>query len=129
LDSHVVPALIRKFDEALSNNLNEVTIWGSGQARREFMHVDDLANACIFLLENYRKGVMKQIFSREIRFKNDDGNDYIDWEDKKLSEIANKKSSNISANKIVDNFGDYIIYGASGILKKVDFYKEEDLTN
>jgi GDP-L-fucose synthase len=55
LESHVVPALIRKFDEAVSNNLNEVTIWGSGEARREFMHVEDLANACVFLLENYHE--------------------------------------------------------------------------
>ena len=43
-----------------------------------------------------------------------------------MGEVANKKSSNISANKIEDNFGDFIIYGASGILKKVDFYKEEN---
>jgi type I restriction enzyme S subunit len=78
------------------------------------------------LLDQYKKGVMKSIFSQEIQFMDNDGNDYPDWEEKKLSEVANKKSSNISANKIEDNFGDYIIYGASGILKKVDFYKEEN---
>lgn len=78
------------------------------------------------LLEQYKKGVMQKIFSQEIRFKDDIGNDFPEWEKKKLGEVANKKSSNISANKIEDNFGDYIIYGASGILKKVDFYKEED---
>ena len=78
------------------------------------------------LLEQYKKGVMQKIFSQELRFKDDNENDYHNWEVKKLSEVANKKSSNISANKIEDNFGDYIIYGASGILKKVDFYKEED---
>lgn len=61
-----------------------------------------------------------------MRFKNDKGEYFPKWVNKKLGEIAIKKSSNISANKIEDNFGEYIIYGASGILKKVDFYEEEN---
>ncbi len=78
------------------------------------------------LLEQYKKGVMQQLFSGKLRFKDENGEEYADWEEKKLGEVATKKSSNISANKIEDNFGDFIIYGASGILKKVDFYKEEN---
>ncbi|MFH1662244.1 MAG: GDP-L-fucose synthase [Candidatus Falkowbacteria bacterium] len=52
-NSHVLPALIRKFHEAKINNNNLVVIWGSGLPRREFLHVDDLAGACLFLMENY----------------------------------------------------------------------------
>jgi GDP-L-fucose synthase len=51
--SHVLPALIRKFHEAKINNEPFVTIWGSGMPRREFLHSDDLADACFFLMENY----------------------------------------------------------------------------
>jgi GDP-L-fucose synthase len=50
--SHVIPALIRKFHEAKINNREFVTIWGTGQPRREFLFVDDLADAIVFLLEN-----------------------------------------------------------------------------
>jgi GDP-L-fucose synthase len=52
-NSHVLPALIRKFSEASSASENNVTVWGSGSPRREFLHVDDLASACLFAMENY----------------------------------------------------------------------------
>ncbi|MCK6623202.1 MAG: GDP-L-fucose synthase [Calditrichaceae bacterium] len=51
--SHVLPALIRKFHEAKINNRAFVEIWGSGLPRREFLHVDDLAAACLFLMQRY----------------------------------------------------------------------------
>jgi GDP-L-fucose synthase len=51
--SHVLPALIRKFHEAKQARTPEVTIWGTGNPRREFLHVDDLADACVFLMEHY----------------------------------------------------------------------------
>lgn len=51
--SHVLPALIRKFHEAKEKGKPEVEIWGSGSPRREFLHVDDLADACVFLMERY----------------------------------------------------------------------------
>jgi GDP-L-fucose synthase len=51
-NSHVLPALIRKMHEAKVSDLPEVEIWGSGQPRREFLYSDDLADACVFLLEN-----------------------------------------------------------------------------
>ena len=49
-DSHVIPALIRKFYEAKKNNNPTITIWGSGKPKREFLYVDDLASACYFLM-------------------------------------------------------------------------------
>ena len=51
--SHVVAATIRKFHEAKMNNLPEVVIWGTGNARRELLFTDDMADACVYLLENY----------------------------------------------------------------------------
>ena len=51
--SHVLPALIRKFHEAKERQAKSVTVWGTGEPRREFLHVDDLAEACLFLMENY----------------------------------------------------------------------------
>lgn len=52
-NSHVLPALLRKFHEAKEQNLPEVTVWGTGTPLREFLHSDDLAEACIFLMQNY----------------------------------------------------------------------------
>lgn len=52
-NSHVLPALIRKFHEAKLAGDASVTVWGTGSPRREFLHVDDLADACVFLMKNY----------------------------------------------------------------------------
>ena len=51
--SHVLPALIRRFHEAKVGGRDEVVLWGTGSPRREFLHVDDLADACFFLMSNY----------------------------------------------------------------------------
>lgn len=51
--SHVLPAMIRKFHDAKVAGLGEVVVWGTGAPRREFLHVDDLADACVFLMERY----------------------------------------------------------------------------
>ncbi len=70
--SHVLPALIRKFHEAKITGADQVEIWGTGSPRREFLHVDDLADACVFLMENYDKpdivnvGVGKDLTIREL---------------------------------------------------------------
>jgi GDP-L-fucose synthase len=51
--SHVLPALIRKFHDAKERGDESVTVWGTGEPRREFLHVDDLADACVYLMDNY----------------------------------------------------------------------------
>src|SRR3989344_3371330 len=52
-NSHVLPAMIRKFHDAKESGGGEVVLWGTGTPKREFLHVDDLANACLFLMDNY----------------------------------------------------------------------------
>lgn len=54
-NSHVLPALIRRFHEAIENGKSEVVIWGSGTPKREFLYADDLAEACLFLMEKYNE--------------------------------------------------------------------------
>jgi GDP-L-fucose synthase len=54
-NSHVLPSLIRKFVDAKRKNLKEVIIWGTGRPMREFLHVDDLADACFYLIQNYNE--------------------------------------------------------------------------
>ena len=71
-NSHVLPALIRKVHEAKENNSPRVVVWGTGNPRREFMFADDLADACVFLMENYNEkafvniGVGTDISIREL---------------------------------------------------------------
>jgi len=63
--SHVLPAIIRKIHEAKKSNSPFVEVWGTGKPIREFLHVDDLANACIFILENIEaKGIYSQNISQ-----------------------------------------------------------------
>ncbi len=63
--SHVLPAMIRKFHEAKARGDDAVTLWGTGTPRREFLHVDDLADACVFLLERYEEPAFLNIGSGE----------------------------------------------------------------
>lgn len=69
-NSHVLPALIRKFDAAIKEGNDEVEVWGSGKPMREFMYVDDLADACFFLMENYNeKGFVNVGTGEEVTIK------------------------------------------------------------
>src|SRR5690606_422930 len=73
----------------------------------------------------YKKAMMQKLFSQEIRFKDDNGNDFPEWEEKRLGEVCQKTSSNLSANQIEDNHGIYKLYGAVGLIQMVDFYQED----
>ncbi len=69
-NSHVLPALIRRFHEAKINNIHTVGIWGTGLPKREFLFADDLANACVFLMENYNeKGLINIGTGEDISIK------------------------------------------------------------
>jgi len=70
-NSHVLPALIRKFHTAKATNAQEVSIWGTGSPLREFLHVDDLAEACLFLMENYSSEKTINVgFGEDLSIKN-----------------------------------------------------------
>jgi len=77
-------------------------------------------------LELYKKGLMHKIFNQELRFKDENGKDFPEWKEKRLGEIALKRSSNISANSLSENHGSYKIYGATGFLQNIDFFREEE---
>jgi GDP-L-fucose synthase len=64
-NSHVLPALIRKFHEAKLSGAPSVTMWGTGKPRREFLHADDLADACVFLMEHYQDAGLVNIGTGE----------------------------------------------------------------
>jgi GDP-L-fucose synthase len=64
-NSHVLPALIRKIHESKKNNVDFVEIWGTGTVRREFLYIDDLAEGCVFLMNNYNNGEIINIGTGE----------------------------------------------------------------
>jgi len=64
-NSHVLPAMIRKFHDAKIENKSNVTLWGTGSAMREFLHVDDLADASLFLMENYNESSIVNVGTGE----------------------------------------------------------------
>jgi GDP-L-fucose synthase len=69
-NSHVLPALLRKFHEAKQNNESEVVVWGTGTPLREFLHASDMANACVYLMQNYNdKGFVNIGTGKEIAIK------------------------------------------------------------
>ncbi len=78
------------------------------------------------LWKTYKKGIMQQIFSQELRFKDENGADYPDWEEKVLGDLIAGSSSNLSINNLENNAGVYPLYGAVGFMKNIDFYEKDE---
>ncbi len=129
-NSHVFPAMIRKFHEAKVNNLPEVVLWGTGSAKREFLHVDDLADACVFLMNtlddseiaNIGTGIDISIKELAEKIKEVVGyNGTIVWDSSKPDGTPRKlldvsKLHNLGWNHII-NLGD-------GITSTYEWYKQ-----
>ncbi len=77
------------------------------------------------LLKKYKQGLIQQIFSQKPRFKDDNGKEYPEWEEKILSDIAYSETSPLSANTIESRTGNYKVYGAAGILQTLNTYHYE----
>ena len=78
------------------------------------------------LMKQYKKGVMQNIFTQKLSFKDENGKDYPAWQTKKLSDIANKLNSPISANEIERRSGKYKVFGASGFLQTLDSFDQAE---
>lgn len=91
-NAHVLPALLRRFYEAKRDNKNKIIVWGTGSAKREFLHVDDLADACVFLMNNYDSeeiiniGTGEDISIKELAEKIQELSEYtgtLEWDNSK----------------------------------------------
>ena len=78
------------------------------------------------LLKDYKKSIMQKIFRQEIRFKADDDSEFGEWIEKKLGDVCNKSSSNLSANSLGYGKGKYPIFGATGYLQNIETYQETE---
>jgi type I restriction enzyme S subunit len=110
--SVLIPTLAEQ--QKIGNFLETVDVWIKNLSARKVS------------LKKYKVGVMRKIFNQEVRFKNEIGKDFPEWEEKMISEISSKSNTGLSANTLNENNGDYMVYGAAGKLKKIDFFQEED---
>ena len=87
LESHVLPALMRRFHEAKVESAEQVEVWGSGNPRREFMHVDDLASACVFVMRIEEEKLLRRVSPMQSHINVGTG---IDHSIRELSEMVSK---------------------------------------
>lgn len=127
--SHVLPALIRRYDEAAKSGAAKVTNWGSGSPRREFLHVDDMAAACLHLLENYdgpsqvNVGTGTDVTIRELASMVASAVDYhgeIDWD---LSKPDGTPRKLLDVSKLAKSGWTASIGLEEGIQSTVEWYR------
>lgn len=132
--SHVLPALIRRYDEAAKSGTRIVTNWGTGSPRREFLHVDDMAAACLHLLENYdgpaqvNVGTGTDITIRELASLVASAVGYtgeIAWDTTKPDGTPRKL---LDVSKLADAGWSASIGLEEGVRRTVDWYRENALS-
>ena len=133
--SHVLPAIIRKFHEAKHNKHKEVALWGTGNPKREFLHVDDLAEAVLFAIKNtlekslYNIGSGKEISIKEISLLIQKVIGYkgnIIWDDSKPDGTPRKL---LDSSKFIELGWESQIELDYGILMTYEYFKSNDLRN
>ncbi len=131
-NSHVLPALIRKFHEAKINSSSYVKLWGTGTPKREFLHVDDLANACVHFMHNYNEnspvniGTGKDIAISDLAYLIKDIVGYsgeIRWDSTKLDGTPRKL---LDISKAKENGWTYTITLEEGIRMTYDWYVKNE---
>jgi len=124
--SHVLPAMLRKFHEAKENNHSDVVLWGTGSPKREFIHVDDLANAVVYALENkldqslYNIGSAEEVSIKELAslIKNIVGfKGEIIWDNSKPDGTPRKLLDSTKINKLGWNSRINLDYGVEKVYK------------
>ena len=134
-NSHVLPALIRKFHDAKTRGDDKVTLWGSGSPLREFLHADDLASACVFILENYddeiaiNLGTGKDISIRDLAelIKGIVGfNGVIEWDSTKPDGTPRKL---LDVSRITALGWKPTISLEEGIRSTYEWYKDQQIAN
>lgn len=132
--SHVLPALIRRYDEAAKSGIKKVTNWGTGSPRREFLHVDDMAAACLHLLENYdgpsqiNVGTGNDVTIRELASVVASAVGYtgeIAWDATKPDGTPRKL---LDVSKLADAGWSATIGLEEGVRETVDWYRSNALT-
>lgn len=132
--SHVLPALIRRYDEAAKSGAQVVTNWGTGSPRREFLHVDDMASACLHLLENYdgpsqvNVGTGSDVTIRELASLVASAVGYtgeIAWDTTKPDGTPRKL---LDVSKLSDSGWSASIELEEGVRKTVEWFRENSLS-